>query len=137
MNPGLLQSVRVTAAHHALIGQVVRVVRRKRHRGEAYLVVEVLDGSRQLIAARSTEAADDRPSTSLRFTPGSLRALVKVIGSLRNEACREICGAPLPAPAAVGQLSLGGASATGNDLGGTTATSASQCDRVARTGDEP
>src|SRR4051812_16148483 len=128
MNPGLLQSVRVTAAHHALVGQVVRVVRRKRHHGEAHLVVEVSDGSRQLIAARSTEAADDRSSTPpLRFTPGSLRALVKVIGSLRNEACREICGAPLPAAAAMGQLSLGGASATGDDLDGTAATSASQC----------
>lgn len=85
MNPGVLQSVRVTARHHALAGQVVRVVRRKRHRGEAYVVVEVNDGSRQLIAARNTELADARsPRPYLCFTPGSLRALVDVISDCRG-----------------------------------------------------
>jgi hypothetical protein len=54
MNPRLIESVRVTARHHALSGQLVRVVRRKRHRGEAHLVIEVNDGSRQLIAVRNT-----------------------------------------------------------------------------------
>ena len=90
MNPGLLQSVRITARHHALSGQVVRVVRRKRHRGEAYVVVEVEDGSRQLIAVRNTELADALPSApDLRFTPGSLRALLDVIEDRRGRAERE------------------------------------------------
>ena len=89
MNPGHLQSVRVTAPHHALAGQAVRVVRRKRHRGEAYVVVAVEDGSRQLIAVRNTELADARLSPSdLRFTPGSLRALVDVIDDCRGRAER-------------------------------------------------
>ena len=97
MNPGVLESVRVTAGHHALAGQVVRVVRRKRHRGEAYVVVEVEDGSRQLIAVRNTELADGRSSSpDLRFTPGSLRALVDVIGDCRERAQREGVYATLP-----------------------------------------
>ena len=98
MNPGALESVRVTASHHALAGQVVRVVRRKRHRGEAYVVVEVQDGSRQLIALRNTELADARSSSpDLRFTPGSLRALVDVIGDCRERARREsVDAAALP-----------------------------------------
>ena len=87
VNPGVLGSVRVTAGHHALVGQVVR---RKRHRGEAYVVVEVKDGSRQLIAVRNTELADGRSSSpDLRFTPGSLRALVNVIGDCRERTQRE------------------------------------------------
>jgi hypothetical protein len=89
MNPGVLQSVRVTARHHALTGQVVRVVRRKRHRGEAYVVVEVNDGSRQLVAVRNTELSDAQSSAAdLRFTPGSLRALVDVINDCRGRAER-------------------------------------------------
>ena|SRR3978361_1609462 len=84
MNPRVVQSVCVTARHHALFGQVVQVVQRKRHRGEAYVVVKVKDGSRQLIAVRNTELADALPSTpDLRFTPGSLRALVDVIEDCR------------------------------------------------------
>ena len=84
MNPRIVQSVCVTARHHALFGQVVQIVQRKRHRGEAYVVVKVKDGSRQLIAARNTELADALPSTpDLRFTPGSLRALVDVIKDCR------------------------------------------------------
>ena len=98
MNPGVLESVRVTASHHALAGQVVRIVRRKRHRGEAYVVVEVQDGSRQLIAVRNTELADGRSSSpDLRFTPGSLRALVDVIVDCRERAQREgVDAAALP-----------------------------------------
>lgn len=98
MNPGVLESVRVTASHHALAGHVVRVVRRKRHRGEAYVVVEVQDGSRQLIAVRNTELADGRSSSpDLRFTPGSLRALVDVIGDCRERAQgKDVDAAALP-----------------------------------------
>ena len=90
MNPRIVQSVCVTARHHALFGQVVQVVQRKRHRGEAYVVVKVKDGSRQLIAVRNTELADALPSTpDLRFTPGSLRALVDVISWLRVSGTAE------------------------------------------------
>lgn len=90
MNPGVLQSVRITARHHPLTGQVVRVVRRKRHRGEAYVIVEINDGSRQLIAVRNTELADGRsPTPGLRFTPGSLRELVNVINDCRTRVERD------------------------------------------------
>ena len=89
ISPGVLESVRVTAGHHVMAGRVVRVVQRKRHRGEAYVVVEVEDGSRQLIAVRNTELADGRSSSpDLRFMPGSLRALVDVIGDCRERAQR-------------------------------------------------
>jgi hypothetical protein len=89
MNLRVLQSVRVTARHHALAGQMVRVVRRKRHRGEAHVVVEVNDGSRQLVAVRNTELADaPSPIPDLRFTPGSLRALVDVISECRDRTER-------------------------------------------------
>ena len=97
VNPRVLQSVRVTARHHALAGQVVRVVRRKRHRGEAYVVVEVEDGSRQLIAARNTELADRSSAPGLRFTPGSLRALLDVIDDLRRRLERADGAASAPA----------------------------------------
>ena len=90
MNPRVVQSVCITARHHALFGQVVQVVRRKRHRGEAHVVVKVKDGSRQLIAVRNTELADALPSTpDLRFTPGSLRALVDLIKDCRTRSDRD------------------------------------------------
>ncbi len=96
-NSGVLQSVRVTATHHALAGEVVRGVRHKRHRGEAYLVDEVSDGSRQLIAVRNTELASARPSTTqLRFTPGSLRALLDVIRGVPDQAGLDYRNATVP-----------------------------------------
>jgi hypothetical protein len=91
MNPRVVESVRITAGHHALAGQVVRVVRRKRHRGEAYVVVEVQDGSRQLIAVRNTELSDGHSSLpDHRFTPGSLRALVDMINDCHRGAEHEV-----------------------------------------------
>ena len=44
--------MRVTAAHHPLVGRVVVVVRRKRHGGEPHLIIEGPDGGRQLLSAR-------------------------------------------------------------------------------------
>ena len=114
MNPGVLQSVCVTARHHALAGQVVRVLRRKRHRGEAYLVVAVEDGSRQLIAVRNTELTDEQlPASGLRFTPGSLRALVEVINECRCRVERAggTVDAPWDRPASVGPVHAGGQAA--------------------------
>ena len=90
MNPRVRECIRVTAGHHALAGQIFRVVRRKRHRGEAYVVVEVQDGSRQLVAVRNTELADGHSSLpDHRFTPGSLRALVDMIEDCRRSAEHE------------------------------------------------
>ena len=128
MNPRVLQSVRVTARHHALAGQVVRVVRHKRHRGEAYVVVEVEDGSRQLIAARNTELADEQSSApGLRFTPGSLRALLDVIDDLRRrlERADGTASAPADQPAAVDAVLAGDAAAGGAAVDGAARTPAS------------
>jgi hypothetical protein len=118
MNPRLIESVRVTAQHHALFGQLVRVVRRKRHRGEAHLVVEVNDGSRQLIAVRNTELADARPSTpDLCFTPGSLCALVDMIDDYRRlERSRGHANASANPPAGVDVVSPRHAPAGGKAL---------------------
>ena len=94
MNPGVRESVRVTAGHHALAGEVVRVVRRKRYRGEAYVVAEMQDGSRQLIAVRNTELADGHSSLpDHRFTPGSLRAMVDMINDCHRGAEHKSGGA--------------------------------------------
>jgi hypothetical protein len=128
VNPRVLQSVRVTARHHALAGQVVRVVRHKRHGGEAYVVVEVEDGSRQLVAARNTELADGQsPAPGLRFTPGSLRALLDVIDDLRRrlERADGTANAPADQPAAVDAVLAADAAAGGAAVDGIARTPAS------------
>ena len=133
LNPGILESVRVTAGYHALARQVVRVVRRKRHRGEAYVVVEVQDGSRQLVAVRNTELADGRSSSpDLHFTPGSLRALVEVTRDHRKRAQQD--GADAVAspeqPSGLGVTSAGDVPAGLGTLDGTAAAPAAsgRCD---------
>jgi len=118
----------VTARHHALAGQVVRVVRHKRHRGEACVVVEVPDGSRQLIAIRNTELGDEQSlAPSLRFTPGSLRALLDVIDDLRRlvERADGTANTPESQPAAVDAVRAGDAAAGGAGVGGIARTPAS------------
>jgi hypothetical protein len=125
-NPGHLQSVLVTAAHHALAGQVVKVVRCKRYRDEPHLVVELPDGSRQLIATRNTELADARSSLpGLRFTPGSLRALAEVIRELQHRANRSTTDVVACAEesSAVDIVFAGGTAAGREGLDGTAATS--------------
>src|SRR6478735_5394732 len=87
--------VRVIAAHHPLAGQLVAVVRRKRHQGESYLVIERPDGGRQLLAARCLEPVGSIPlatASPLVFTPGSLRRLANLVATLRSP--------PSPAPEA-------------------------------------
>ena len=87
--------MRVTAAHHPLAGQLVLVVRHKRHEGEPHLVIEGPDGGRQLLPARHAEPAGAVPTATavpLRFTAGGLRALAGLVASLRD--------APFPAPEA-------------------------------------
>jgi hypothetical protein len=107
---------------------VVRVVRHKRHGGEAYVVVEVEDGSRQLVAARNTELADGQsPAPGLRFTPGSLRALLDVIDDLRRrlERADGTANAPADQPAAVDAVLAADAAAGGAALDGIARTPAS------------
>jgi hypothetical protein len=92
LDRGHVERVRVTAPHHPLAGQLVRVVRRKRYDGAAHLVIEGSDGGRQLLPARHAEPAGTIPSAAakpLRFTPGALRALADLVHGLR--------GAPSPA----------------------------------------
>ena len=93
--PRHVECVRVIAAHHPLAGQLVPVVRRKRHQGEPHLVIERPDGGRQLLAARCVESAGTIPLATgapLVFTPGSLRLLASLVATLRST--------PSPAPEA-------------------------------------
>ena len=93
--PRHVERVRVAAPHHPLFGQLVAVVRRKRHAGEPHLVVEGPGGGRQLLPARCAEPAGMVPPAAappLTFTPGGLRALVGLAATLR--------GAPSPVPEA-------------------------------------
>lgn len=75
----------MTAPHHPWLGRVVRAVRRLRRDGGTALVVEGEDGRRQMMPLAWTEAArvEEPVMPVLRFTPGSLRALVRLV-----EACR-------------------------------------------------
>jgi hypothetical protein len=93
--PRHIERVRVAAEHHPLAGQLVRVVRRKRHEGAPHLVIEGPGGGRQLLPACHAEPAGTVPTAAarpLRFTPGGLRALSALVRGLR--------GAPSPAPEA-------------------------------------
>src|SRR4051794_5841157 len=95
LDPRPVERVRITASHDPLFGQLVRVVRRKRHNGEPQLVIEGPDGGRQVLPARHVEGAAPLPSAAApapTFTPGSLRALASLVAGLRN--------APFPAPEA-------------------------------------
>src|SRR4051794_40160339 len=98
--------VSITAPHHPLLGQLVRVVRRLHRDDGAELVIEGSDGTRQLIPQAWTEAA--RPETpvvpSLRFTPGSLRAVVRLVRAYRSQSPAEVRYADRPDPDAVGHL---------------------------------
>jgi hypothetical protein len=78
------------------------------------VVVAVEDGSRQLIAVRNTELADEQlPASGLRFTPGSLRALEEVVGECRRRVERAggTADAPSDRPAGVGPVHAGGTAA--------------------------
>lgn len=74
---------------HPDCGQVVRVDRKARKRGdETYLRIELPDGRRERIAQSWTENLTSGGSAvpTLLFSPGSLRALVRMV--------REHGGAP-------------------------------------------
>jgi hypothetical protein len=81
------QRIRVTACHHPLVDQVLNVIQKKFSDGEFYFIVELPTGHRQLLAQRHTEAVtftEFPPSPSLRFSPGSLRALARMVNTLQQ-----------------------------------------------------
>ena len=86
--PRHVERVRISAVHHPLFGQLVTVVRCMRDGGELHLVIESLDGGRQLLPARHAEPAGAAPpvvaASALVFTPGSLRALADLVATLRR-----------------------------------------------------
>lgn len=64
-----------------------------REKGEAHLVIQAPNGHHQLIPLRCTEAAPAPAAvmpSGLRFTPGSLRALVGMVHSLRSRYAPEV-----------------------------------------------
>jgi hypothetical protein len=103
--------VRVTARHHPLLGRVARVVRRRRRDDGVDLVVEATGGQRQLIPLAWTGAAhvEDPAMPALRFTPGSLRALIRLTQAYRTSMLAEARHASRPDPDAVEHPAAGGA----------------------------
>ena len=85
-NSAQVQWIRVTAPHHPWLGRVVRVIRRLRRDAGTDLVVEGEDGHRQMMPLAWTEAArvEEPVMPVLRFTPGSLRALVRLVDACRT-----------------------------------------------------
>lgn len=88
------QRVVITARHHPLYGQSVKVIRKIRRRGEVHFVIEMPNGQTQELALRYTEIVN--PSASMKnsqlFTANSLRELVKMVKAIKNqqlEACDE------------------------------------------------
>ena len=120
--------MRVAAAHHPLFGQLVAVVRRKRHEGEPHLVIEGPGGDRQLLPARCADPAGAVPPPPAPMVPpGSLRALAGLVATLRGAAppVPEARDAPDPEPApraALEQLPARGAAAPGPALDRAAAT---------------
>jgi hypothetical protein len=103
------QWVRITAMHHPLVGQVLRLVRRLHRDSGIDLVVEGTDGRRQLIPLAWTEVARVEVPTmpSLLFSPGSLRALVRLVRSHRTATPAEVRHANRPEPDALEHVSAG------------------------------
>jgi hypothetical protein len=105
--------VRIAACHHALYGQVVRVLRREWHDG-VQLVVEGPDGKRCRLPLAWTDAAAEACLPTLLVAPGALRALVRLVRSHRSSAPQQACHASQQPDAAVEQLP--GRNARSDDL---------------------
>jgi hypothetical protein len=105
--------VRIAACHHALYGQVVRVLRREWRDG-VQLVVEGPDGKRCRLPLTWTDAAAEACLPTLLFAPGALRALVRLVRSHRSSAPQQACHASPQPDAAVEQLP--GRNARSDDL---------------------
>jgi hypothetical protein len=95
--------VRIAACHHALYGQVVRVLHREWRDG-VQLVVEGPDGKRCRLPLTWTDAAAEACLPTLLFAPGALRALVRLVRSHRSSAPQQACHASQQPDAAVEQL---------------------------------
>jgi hypothetical protein len=105
--------VRIAACHHALYGQVVRVLHREWHDG-VQLVVEGPDGKRCRLPLTWTDAAAEACLPTLLFAPGALRALVRLVRFHRSSAPQQACHASQQPDAAVEQLP--GRNARSDDL---------------------
>ena len=104
----------MNAPHHPWLGRVVRVVRRLRRDDGVDLVVEGEDGQRQMMPLGWTEAAhvEEPIMPVLRLTPGSLRALVRLVKACRTSLPAEARHAN-PDPDVVEHSAAGGPEAHG------------------------
>lgn len=104
----------MTAPHHPWLGRVVRVMRRLRRDEGTDLLVEGEDGQRREIPLAWTEAAgaEEPVMAALRFTPGSLRALVRLVNARRATPPAEAPHAN-PDPDAMEHSATGGPEADG------------------------
>src|SRR4051794_25205511 len=105
--------VRIAACHHALYGQVVRVLHREWRDG-VQLVAEGPDGKRCRLPLTWTDAAAEACLPTLLLAPGALRALVRLVRSHRSSAPQQACHASPQPDAAVEQLP--GRNARSDDL---------------------
>src|SRR3954454_2631116 len=105
--------VRIAACHHALYGQVVRVLRREWRDG-VELVVEGPDGKRCRLPLTWTDAAAEACLPTLLFAPGALRALLRLVRSPPSPAPKQPCHPSRQPDAAVEQLP--GRNARSDDL---------------------
>ena len=129
---------RSTGTRNPLAGQTLTVVRRTRYAGEPQLVIERVDGGRQLLPMRCVAPESTEPSTTspaLIFTPGSLRALADLVSSLAGALRQtpEGCHASPPRPAAaMDELRSGDAPTTDRPLGRPAAAAAAGASARAR-----
>src|SRR4051812_10006618 len=96
--------VRVAACHHALYGQVVRVLHREWHDDTVQLAVEGPDAKRCRLPLTWTDAAAEACLPTLLLAPGALRALVRLVRSHRSSAPQQACHASQQPDPAVEQL---------------------------------
>jgi hypothetical protein len=111
------QRVQITAPHHPLYGQSLKVLRRIcPTNGELQLVVELPNGHTQLIAARWTETAPtslySETGEIILFSSASLRSLAIMVASLSHQQQPEACDGPNRVSRSMGDLPTGAAKAT-------------------------
>ena len=114
MNDADQQRVQITAPHHPLCGQILKV-RRRIHstNGDPQLVVELPNGHTQLIAVRWTEATPGPllPGIDevILFSSDSLRSLAIMVASLAHQQQPEACDEFTDNDRSVADLSTGAA----------------------------
>ena len=105
---------RIAACHHALYGQVVRVLRREWHDEVVQLVIQGPDGKRSRLPLTWTDAVAEACLPTLLLAPGALRALVRLVRFHRSSTPDQACHASQQSDAAVEQLP--GRNARSDDL---------------------